>query len=351
MISNSVIIAKTGKADEFMKKKGVVGVGVGYKVKDGIKTDKESIVVMVEKKIESVNIKPEDSIPLYAEGFPTDIVETGKLKALGYYERERPAVPGISLGHFDITAGTFGAVVYDASGFPYILSNNHVVANTNDAFKMDHIYQPGPMDGGRVEDTIGYLEKFIPIGFGEKPDEPPDPPPTEYPCSMAEAYASLGNAIARLFKRGTRVMTYFPVANADKPHEVWINYVDCGIVKPSNPDIISPEIKDIGVPIGIVGASLGQAVQKTGRTTGHTVGTVQMIHATVNVDYGKGELARFEEQIVTDDMSNGGDSGSLLLTRFGDPRAVGLLYAGSPVSTIYNPIDFVLDVLGMSVSR
>ena len=62
-----------------------------------------------------------------------------------------------------------------------------------------------------------------------------------------------------------------------------------------------------------------------------------MLNATVNVSYGVGQVARFENQIVTTAMSQGGDSGSLLVA--GDAlHAVGLLFAGSEQATIHNPI-------------
>ena len=46
----------------------------------------------------------------------------------------------------------------------------------------------------------------------------------------------------------------------------------------------------------------------------------------------------------------GGDSGSLMVEDVTtNPRAVGLLYAGSSTSAIANPIDEVLDLLGASM--
>jgi len=64
----------------------------------------------------------------------------------------------------------------------------------------------------------------------------------------------------------------------------------------------------------------------------------------VNVNYGSGRTARFEDQLVAGAMSQGGDSGSLCVA--GDSlQAVGLLYAGSDQTTIFNPIKAVLDCL------
>jgi hypothetical protein len=71
---------------------------------------------------------------------------------------------------------------------------------------------------------------------------------------------------------------------------------------------------------------------------------VNVIETTVTVNYGENRTARFEGQFVTTPMSQGGDSGSLLVD--GESlRAVGLLFAGSAQATIYNPIQDVLEAL------
>ncbi|MCL4424000.1 MAG: S1 family peptidase, partial [Firmicutes bacterium] len=85
-----------------------------------------------------------------------------------------------------------------------------------------------------------------------------------------------------------------------------------------------------------------------GRTTGLTRGRVRTLHATVQVEYGEGRVAIFTEQVVTTAMSQGGDSGSLILDR--DGRAVGLLFAGSDQATIFSPIGAVERLLGVRVA-
>jgi hypothetical protein len=85
-------------------------------------------------------------------------------------------------------------------------------------------------------------------------------------------------------------------------------------------------------------------VRKSGRTTGFTTGEVTVLEATVSVSYGPGRTATFENQIVAGPMSQGGDSGSLVVAA-DSLQAVGLLFAGSEQSTIINPIQAVLDCL------
>lgn len=170
------------KEDELLSLPNVVGVGIGYKKTGGRSTDKLSIVVLVEKKVQKQRLSPDQRVPDKIEGVPTDVVESGPLEAgcFGLWprrqqnrlERLRPVRPGVSIGHFRVSAGTLGAVVYDLdSGVPLLLSNNHVLANATDgndnlSAPGDAVLQPGYMDGGRVpEDTIAVLERFVPLKF------------------------------------------------------------------------------------------------------------------------------------------------------------------------------------------
>jgi hypothetical protein len=95
--------------------------------------------------------------------------------------------------------------------------------------------------------------------------------------------------------------------------------------------------------------TVGTIVQKTGRTTNYTTGRITAINATVDVGYGSGRVARFRDQIITTNMSAGGDSGSLVTTL--DDVAVGLLFAGSAVATILNQIEHVRSLLRVEVAE
>ena len=94
---------------------------------------------------------------------------------------------------------------------------------------------------------------------------------------------------------------------------------------------------------------VGTIVQKTGRTTNYTTGRITAINATIDVNYGGGRVARFKDQIVTTNMSAGGDSGSLVTTL--DDVAVGLLFAGSPSAMIANQIENVRALLKVEVAE
>jgi hypothetical protein len=126
-----------------------------------------------------------------------------------------------------------------------------------------------------------------------------------------------------------------------------INRVDAALARPTEDSIVSDEIVDIGRVSGTLPASLGLAVRKSGRTTGLTTGEITVIEATVDVGYDE-RLARFEGQLLTGPMSEPGDSGSLLVAA-DSLQAVGLLFAGSTQTTIYNPIADVLSALAVTL--
>ncbi len=103
-------------------------------------------------------------------------------------------------------------------------------------------------------------------------------------------------------------------------------------------------------------ALLGLNVQKYGRTTGLTSGTITGINATLTICYEVmwifcTKSARFVDQLIVEPgtFSDGGDSGSFIVSNDGGNNPVGLLFAGSTTQTIANRIDLVLDHFGVSV--
>ncbi len=319
--------AKHNNVQALLKKPNVVGVGVGYKETGGQRMTTLSVVCLVTKK--TSKLSPDEKIPYQVDGTLTDVLQVGEIKALqGNTGRYRPAPGGVSIGHFEITAGTLGVVVRDRStGDRLILSNNHVLANSNDAEIGDAIIQPGSADGGNTAtDTIAHLERFEPIRFTTEPGT----------CSIANLYAEIGNLVATLLGSSQRVTTV--------TQQEAVNYIDAAVARPSNDGDVLDEILDIGTVNGVADGMLGMEVRKSGRTTGYTEGQINLIDATVNVSYGVGRTARFDGQMVAGPMSQGGDSGSLVVDKNSN-QAVGLLFAGSNSSTIFSPIQKVLDTL------
>ncbi len=321
-------VANRFATERYLSRPGIIGTGIGEK------NGRAAIVIMVEKKLPLAALKFEDVIAQKIDDVPTDVLEVGHITALAKARTDkwRPAPGGVSIGHYQITAGTLGVVVKaKESQAPLILSNNHVLANSNKAEHGDPILQPGPIDGGSDDDRIGLLFDFQPIDFGE---EEPDS------CPLAETYIKVGNWLSKLFKSKQIVFTKKINAQA-------INYVDAALAIPNEPSDITDDILEIGRVAGIIEPFIGMRVSKSGRTTGLLSSMIKLLHATLTVDYGEGRKAVFQDQIITGYMSAGGDSGSLGVE--GSNKAFGLLFAGSSQTTIFNPIDKVIDALGIEI--
>ncbi|NIS70894.1 MAG: hypothetical protein GTO12_18740 [Proteobacteria bacterium] len=67
---------------KLLKRRNVVGIGIGYKEVGGQKTDQLSLVIMVKEKIPAERLGPKDCIPSEIEGVPTDVKEVGVIRAL-----------------------------------------------------------------------------------------------------------------------------------------------------------------------------------------------------------------------------------------------------------------------------
>jgi hypothetical protein len=120
-------------------------------------------------------------------------------------------------------------------------------------------------------------------------------------------------------------------------------------------------ILEIGtISSSTVAASINQAVKKSGRTTGLSRSKISGLHATVSVAYedecagGSAFTKTFTGQIIISNRGSkflaSGDSGSLMVEDVNsNPRAVGLLFAGSSTLAVANPIDDVLSFLGATM--
>ncbi len=307
----------------------VVATGVGYKMVGGKKSPDLSIVCSVKEKWPTSKLRKKDIIASSIDGIPTDIIQTGIIRALARTDRIRPAPGGVSIGHVNITAGTLGCVVVKNNEL-YILSNNHVLANSNDGQIGDHIIQPGAYDGGSYPgDHIADLSQFVTINFFNTPGD----------CSIASGIAAVLNGLAKLINSGTRLR---PVSI-----KAVDNLVDAAIAKPVNAGDVSREILEIGSIQGNIPGELGMAIKKSGRTTGLTTGEIIQVDVTANVSYGDNKMAVFSDQLMAGAMSQGGDSGSAVLTM--NNQLTGLLFAGSDTTTIINRIENVFTALGVSL--
>ncbi len=311
----------------------VVGTAISTKKTGGIDTKKPCIVVLVKKKLSKDKIAKEGLVPTIVDDVPTDVVEVGEIrKQLDKKSRLRPALRGCSLGHYRITAGTFGCLVY-RDRQPFILSNNHVMADENRASTGDPILQPGPFDGGKnPNDVIATLYEFVPVKF----------PSLQRVSGWARTWAALGNGIAQILEQPIRFPTPILVQAVN-------NLVDAAIAKPvSSNDLSNDAFEGDRQPTGVLDSpEIGTNLFKTGRTSCLTTGQITALDATVQVGYDQG-TATFEGQLIASPMSQGGDSGSLMQEQDSN-RAVGLLFAGSDQTSILNPITDVLNALRVTL--
>jgi hypothetical protein len=202
-------------------------------------------------------------------------------------------------------SGTLGALI-SRGGSDYILSANHAIAISGAAKSGDPIIQPGLVDVS---------------------------------CTASKAHT---------------------VANFSQAPSLKTSNVDAAIalIVPGTVDT-SGGILGLGADGGsgapasdTVAPSVGMPVAKSGRSTGLTCSSISSVNTSVKVDYQEGcdtgtkFTATFSNQIVINGapFSSGGDSGSLIVNSQ-TAQPVGLLYGGSDVDTVANPIGDVLNAL------
>jgi hypothetical protein len=231
----------------------------------------------------------------------------------------RPIMLGVSGGNARDTAngfccsGTLGALVTDGA-HQFILSNTHVFAgdavlggNGRVASVGDNINQAGLVDVGclfNAADIVADLSDWAPFGQ------------FNIDAAIAEARAGQVSSDGAILEIG-------PLANTTAP------------------------------------AFVGQRVKKSGRTTGLTRSSISSLNATVTVGYtdecaGNSFNVTYTGQILISNKAsrflNSGDSGSVMVEDAAtNPRAVGLLYAGSSSIAVANPIDDVLNHFNVSM--
>ncbi len=315
-------------------------------LKGGKKTGNMAVRVYVEKKVPLSLLLPEQTLPDNIEDengnlIAVDVVEIGHIKARSAPPFQdptkpfRPLIGGISVGHYEITAGTIDYFVKDPTGTIGILSNNHVLANENLASMGDPILQPGPYDGGTLlSSQVAKLAYFVPIVYdGTQPSN----------CPNAAMVSGVYNGLAKGLRRKTRL--------SGTVKQTAQNQVDCAWATLNDQTNYLPQENGLFSPIGVDAAVDGDIVTKSGRTTGVTTGLVIDTAGTITVGYGGSNVATFVGQVIVQDNPNpfsaGGDSGSLIM-RQSDQKAVALLFAGGGNTTIGNHISDVLMALNVT---
>lgn len=305
---HAAIAAQERHTRALLRTPGVVGTAVGL-----LPSGRAAVRVFL--------VHPDvPGLPSALDGIPVALEVTGRFMAFSDpTTKQRPAPVGFSVGHPSITAGTIGARVRDGSGNVYVLSNNHVLAAANEASIGDPALQPGPFDGGTLNDQIATLFAFQPIDFS----------------LSGVNYVDAAIALSNTNDLGTST-----------PTDDGYGTPNSGVWGDANSDGVFDDKT----------ALLGLHVQKYGRTTKLTKGQITGINATVEICYEVLLIfciksAYFYDQLIVEPgtFSGGGDSGSLIVSDDANTNPVGLLFAGSSTQTIANRIDLVLNHFGVTV--
>lgn len=284
--------------DEILAKKNVVGVGIGHKNREG----ELSMVVLVNKKVESSALSEEDMIPKEINGIPTDVIEVGEFEPLAgvHSEKHRPVHGGTSAIWVGGTACTLGAIVYK-DGEAYAFQNTHCANPHWKGAKLgDKIIQPSPNDGGsKTRDVIGVSSDYEPLILdGET-----------------------------------------------------INYFDSALVK-LNVEATPLFLEGLGdIEAKPATVKPGDQVWKSGRTTGVQTSNVLATGVTMVCNYGDAYgRGKFKDQVVvmnTDKyFTAGGDSSSLVVNN--DRQPVGQIFAGSSTTATFSPIIPIMQRFGFT---
>jgi hypothetical protein len=218
-------------------------------------------------------------------------------------------------------SGTLGSLVKrGATPTFFILSNNHVLARSNQAKLAEPITQPGLVDSNCAPaQTVAKLSQFVqlPQGGTEKA-----PKTGTVDAAIAEIITGAVDTSGSILGLGT-----------------------------GTPPGAAAPADTIESPASLVPNTT--RVAKSGRSSGVTCGTIQSIATSVIVSYstscggGTTFWVRYpNDQIVVNggSFSAEGDSGSLIVDA-STAQPVALLYGGDTTSTVGNPIGDVLAAL------
>jgi len=233
----------------------------------------------------------------------------------------------------DCCGGTLGSLIKNSSGAQFLLSNNHVLARSDQAAVGEDIVQPGLIDdnctpfgqSGAATSLVGTLTGFLSLKSNL----------TNADAAIAAVNSGAVNTSGNILELGAEQ------AN--------------GTLAAAPPGISSTGGKGET-------ASLNMSVAKSGRTTGLTCASISTLSLDVNVDYftdcaeTKPYLTKtYTNQIgiTGNQFSDAGDSGSLLVDS-SNAEPVGLFFAGGLNSSgasegVANPVSDVLSELGAQV--
>ena len=223
--------------------------------------------------------------------------------------------PGFCFG------GTLGSLV-TGGGKTYILSNNHVLGLSDGGLPNQAVTQPGVIETNcSTNGTINVAAVSTIINLQTQPAPPVD------------------------------VTT---AAIDDGQVDPNGNILELGTLSAVNGVQVPQPAQPTSGPV--IAATVGQLLAKSGRTTGLTCAAVEAIDTAATVGYEKGCATTttfsitYTDEVMVGNMTNGqnfigdGDSGSLAVDE-ATAKPVALMFAGSDVSAVGNPVADVLNSL------
>ena len=229
----------------------------------------------------------------------------------------------------DCCGGTLGSLIQSSTGAQYLLSNNHVLARSDQAATGEAIVQPGliddncaPYDDGGTETPVGVLTGYLPLKSSS----------TNADAAIAQVNSGAVSPTGSILELGARQSN--------------------GTLAAAPPGVSSTGGKGET-------AAINMTVAKSGRTTGLTCAGISAIDLDVEVSYFSNcaetdpyYTKTYSNQIAISgsQFSDAGDSGSLVVDT-ANAEPVGLFFAGGVDSNnvsqgVANPVSDVLGELG-----
>lgn len=287
----------------WLHQESIQGFGIAKRITAGQALPERVLKVYIdqkkpESKLGELKIPRDIYIPSQDVSLPIDVEAIGTIYAQNFQHFHRPLFRGLSIGLENSGGGTLGCFVRKRGDKDsvYLLSAAHVLDQMSSNTNHSKVYQPA-------------TESNVP---------------------------EQGNLIANVTE----------TSDIDTQSNHYGNRVDAGIAKVLPNVEVRPSLTK-----GATGRySIGTEVTLVGATTGRgQVGQITDIDGEVFIRYsGPNRKAGFRNQVISSSFSSGGDSGAIVLKKKSN-QVIGLLIGGTDSISIFTPIQYVLDALGIDL--
>jgi hypothetical protein len=245
------------------------------------------------------------STPLTNQSVQTSLVQLGSSGGNNNDADTSESTAGAFIN--DCCGGTLGALLRDENGGQYILSNNHVLAESDQGKIGDAIVQPALIDRNCDQNAgrpVASLRYVVPLATSE----------TNVDAALAEVNAGTVDATGAILQFGS------PGTGAN-------GGIGAAAPAAGRGETLTPE--------SFAPGSSPLLVAKSGRTTGLTCSAIDAVDLSVEVDYYKdcAETQPYYRKtfsgqlgISGDGFSDSGDSGALVVNA-SNAEALGLYFA------------------------